>query len=288
MICNLPEGAEGGFGPGAPPMETIVEDIVRLALGIELQPGSIQRAHRVGKKQVSRPRDIVINFLRHTDKERVRKAAPLRKPTYKERKIYFNEDFSPYVLKRRQVLGEEMRRRRNEGQRSWLSRDRLMFIQDDFVYEITVNGRFFNMSEPRRLFKARYNTRTVNSAARARGRVASNSSSRSSTSSIRSPMSGVNERGNSASSDDTHDIAAEEPVSPSIIGDKLEMRPIAMRSAVVIATPAPGMSQNPVNPRKARTPPTPSDNPIEKHPRTDVLDDSLENPRASASLPPDK
>ena len=111
-----------------PPMETVVESIIREALNIDLPPGSIQRAHRLGLKR-ARPRDIVVNFLRYKDKERVRKAAPQEKPTYYNTKIYFNDDYSKCMLEKRKVPGEEMSKLRQQGKRARLSHDKLMFVQ---------------------------------------------------------------------------------------------------------------------------------------------------------------
>lgn len=283
-IRNLPEGAEFGYH-GDPPMETVVESIIKQALDIDLETGSIQRAHRVGAKRVGRPRDIVAYFLRYKDKEIVRKAAPIRKPTYNNRKIFFNEDHSPYVMAKRKVLGEEMHRRRQQDQRAWLSRDRLMFIQDDFVFGMTAIAPYFHLTEPRRLFKAKRQTRRSHSDATStpRAPVVPDRRPSSQASTAVSPMSVLDNSAYTAST--ISDTNSNDAASPSPITDEISQRPVIFRSAPVATTPAPRLSPAEINPRKQLTPPTPGEN-AEKHPRTVSQGQSLEldSPRTSASI----
>jgi hypothetical protein len=153
-IVGIPEGAEFGYEDGVN-MERFAESLVMNGLHLKLTEDAVQRAHRVGPKKPSKTRDIMVYFLRFKDKEMVRKEAPRVKPSYQCHNIYFNEDFSPYVIAKRRVLSTEMHRRRATGQRAWLSRDKLMFVADDFVHSVTAMAPYFNMTEPTRLFIAR-------------------------------------------------------------------------------------------------------------------------------------
>ena len=60
---------------------------------------------------------------------------------------------------KRQVLAQEVHRRRASGQIAWLTNDSALFLSadDGFVYEITtiVDGRCFSLSEPRCHHRAR-------------------------------------------------------------------------------------------------------------------------------------
>ena len=98
--------------------------------------GSVQRAHRVGKRQIGKPRYIVAYFQRYQDNEAVRKLAPRQKPIIQSSKTFFNDEFSQYTVEKRRVLGNEIQKIRNKGNRVWLSHDHLRCIQDGFVYEI--------------------------------------------------------------------------------------------------------------------------------------------------------
>ena len=72
-------------------------------------------------------------------------------------RIYYNEDFSTLAMEKGKVLSEEMRKRRTEGQRAWLSRDKLMFVNvdDKFVCEITAALPHYILTDPVKRFKAR-------------------------------------------------------------------------------------------------------------------------------------
>jgi hypothetical protein len=255
-ICNIAEGAEGGFAE--PSMEKFATMVIRQSMGIQLPEGAIQRAHRVGPKQPGRKRDIIAYFLKYSDKEIVRKAAPKMKPKYNNYSIFFNEDFSTMVVEKRKVLAEEMRRRRNEGQRAWLSGDKLFFVEDDFVYEITAFAPFFYLTEPRRRFRARKQTNNQRPAAAAYNASAAYNTSTdySNTTMSPSPQQGPRFR----SPDAIHPLgfSAMSPMSLSSPSPRMFIQMIPqMRAAAPVITLAPD--------RKSRTPPTPPENASKQH-----------------------
>lgn len=242
-ISNVHEGEEYGYDDSN--MENFVNMVIRDSLEIDLPRGAIQRAHRVGPKKPGKNRDIIAYFLKYTDKELVRKAGPKKRPTFGGQKIFINEDFSSMVIEKRKVLGEEMRRRRNNGQRAWLSRDKLFFVQDDFVHEITAEAPLFYLTDPRRRFKARqqYHPRrqsTTNNGSRDIS-ATSNASPRS--------QSGHDSTNLSAMSISTS------PVTQHISSPSL----MAQGPAPQIRPSQPIFTLAPEN-RKSRTPPTPPEN----------------------------
>ena len=260
-ICNVKEGSEHGFDEGS--MEKFANMVIRQSLGITLEEEAIQRAHRVGPKKPGNntPRDIIVYFLRYTDKEKVRKEAPKIRPKYNGSNIYINDDFSAMTIEKRKVLAEEMRKRRRAGQRSWITKDKLFFVEPDdgFVYEQTCMPPYFYITEAKKRFKARpWSNRGPQTSTPVTSSTSSPASGYSGTTINSTTMMSFQ---NSSSTQRTHasldrSNVAIPPISPSLFG------PSQIRAGAAEFTPAP------VDNKKARSPPTPAES-AAKQPRTD-------------------
>lgn len=103
------------------------EDKVRdvLVEKLKLQPDvEVERAHRIGRTVPggSRPRSIVVKFLRFKDRSAVLERAKNLKGT----DIYVNEDYTDAVRMKRKELLPKMREARERGEYAYLRHDRLI------------------------------------------------------------------------------------------------------------------------------------------------------------------
>lgn len=96
---------------------------------LKLDPRKIEleRAHRTGKSSetATRPRPIVVKFLRYKDKVEVLSLAKELKGT----NIYINEDFSEAVRQKRKDLLPAMKAARERGDLAYLRYDKLIVRQ---------------------------------------------------------------------------------------------------------------------------------------------------------------
>ena len=258
-ICNIKKGSEGGFDD--PSMEKFAGMVIRQSLGITLDSDAIQRAHRVGPRKPgnNKPRDIIVYFLRLSDKEKIRKEAPKKRPKFNGSNIYFNEDFSSMTIEKRKVLAEEMRKRRNEGQRSWITRDKLFFVNPDdgFVYEQTCMLPYYYITEAKKRFKARPWTNRRDATSTPVTTNSANVSGYSGTTiNSSSPMSVQDTPPSQRSVSLDRSNVVLPTVSPSLFG------PSQIRAGAAEFTPAPADN------KKARTPPTIAES-AAKQPRTE-------------------
>ena len=92
--------------------EHYVHNLLRSKLGIG-KSLEIERAHRVGQWMPDRtkPRDIVIKFLRFKDREEVLS----RRSLLKDSGIFINEDYCKNTIKIRKDLRSQMYWARKEG-----------------------------------------------------------------------------------------------------------------------------------------------------------------------------
>ena len=254
-ICNIPEGKENGYDD--PSMEKFADMVIRQSLGIELNADAIQRAHRVGPKKPEKKRDIIVYFLRYTDKERIRREAPKKDPHFDGERIYFNEDLSAMSMEKRKALGEEMRRRRRNGQRAWLTYDKLMFVdeEDGFVYEITAAFPFYYLTDPRKRFKARPQNRP-------HGRRETTSSPRPNF----TPRS-LDYTGTTLASSMSYTQLS--PVPPAASSPVTLAARLPSAKTPCFSPSQPILTPAPPDKRKERTPPTPPEN-IPKHARAEM------------------
>ena len=83
-------------------------------LGLETDEITIERTHRIEKKEKRKRRTIIAKFLNYKQREKV-----LNK--YKELKlwedqIYINEDFSEYTVEKRRILFKRAKEIRERGE----------------------------------------------------------------------------------------------------------------------------------------------------------------------------
>ena len=94
--------------------ETKVKVFLQEKLGLETDEITIERAHRIGKKEEGKRRTIIAKFLNYKQREKV-----LNK--YKELKlwedqIYINKDFSEYTVEKRRILFKRAKKIRERGE----------------------------------------------------------------------------------------------------------------------------------------------------------------------------
>ena len=94
--------------------ETKVKVFLQEKLGLETDEITIERVHRIGKKEEGKRRTIIAKFLNYKQREKV-----LNK--YKELKlwedqIYINEDFSEYTVEKRRILFKRAKEIRERGE----------------------------------------------------------------------------------------------------------------------------------------------------------------------------
>ncbi|XP_064198055.1 uncharacterized protein LOC135258512 [Anguilla rostrata] len=85
--------------------EMKVQEILGKKLGLNVKYIEIERAHRVGKFDDSRPRQIVVKLLRYKDKQMIQSHAKKLKGT----RIYINEDYPDLIKKKRKEFMPELR-----------------------------------------------------------------------------------------------------------------------------------------------------------------------------------
>ncbi|CAJ1057830.1 uncharacterized protein LOC117557980 [Xyrichtys novacula] len=90
-------------------MVEFVKEIIRDKLGVGLEEISIAAAHRIGKKTGTedRPRSIIVRFQNENMKQRVlRTAWETKDLKIRDKRIYFEEDFTDWVYKERGQCGK--------------------------------------------------------------------------------------------------------------------------------------------------------------------------------------
>lgn len=96
-IYNIPEKSEGGD------MTAFLGQLMGEILGISEELG-IVRAHRISKERQEFERPIIVSFFNSDTKARVLHAAWKKKEVlYKDKRIYFDHDFSSAVRKQRSL-----------------------------------------------------------------------------------------------------------------------------------------------------------------------------------------
>ena len=82
-------------------------------LGLEADEITIQRAHRIGKKDKGKRRTIIAKYLNYKQREKVlNKCKELK---LWEDQIYINEDFSEYTVEKRRILFKRAKEIRERG-----------------------------------------------------------------------------------------------------------------------------------------------------------------------------
>lgn len=100
-------------------VKNILVDKLKLQLDIE-----VERAHRTGKSMAAntRPRPIVVKFLRFKDRSAVLERAKNLRGT----NIYINEDYTDAVRMKRKELLPKLREARERGEIAFLRHDKLI------------------------------------------------------------------------------------------------------------------------------------------------------------------
>ena len=103
--------------------EKKIKELVSSNLNISLDEFSIERAHRVGKKDAAgKPRTIVAKFNNYKTRETILK----NKKCLKGTNVFVREDFSQKVLAKRKELLPKMHEERKKGNIAFLSFDKLV------------------------------------------------------------------------------------------------------------------------------------------------------------------
>ena len=104
-----------------------VREILSTKLKIETTEYTIERAHRVGKKNATgKPRSLVAKFNNFKVKENILR----NKKGLKGSNIFVREDFSQKVLARRRDLLPKMHEERRKGNIAFLRYDKLVVYPD--------------------------------------------------------------------------------------------------------------------------------------------------------------
>ena len=83
-------------------------------LDLETDEITIERAHRIGKKEEGKRRTIIAKFLNYKQREKVlNKCKELK---LWEDQIYINEDFSEYTVEKRRILFKRAKEIRERGE----------------------------------------------------------------------------------------------------------------------------------------------------------------------------
>lgn len=105
--------------------EEKVKQIIQEKLQLDQNKITLEKAHRIGRMRngnSSRPRPVVVKFLKYKDKEAVLERAKYLKGS----NIYLNEDFPENVRLRRKELMPELRAARERGEIAYLRYDKLI------------------------------------------------------------------------------------------------------------------------------------------------------------------
>ena len=94
--------------------EAKVKVFLQEKMGLETDEITIERAHRIGKKEEGKRRTIIAKFLNYKQREKVlNKCKELK---LWEDQIYINEDFSEYTVEKRRILFKRPKEIRERGE----------------------------------------------------------------------------------------------------------------------------------------------------------------------------
>ena len=103
--------------------EKKIQDIITTKLNIQMDEFTIERAHRVGRRNATgKPRTIVAKFNSYKVKESILKS----KKGLKGTNVYVREDFSQKILAKRKELLPKMHEERRKGNIAFLRYDKLV------------------------------------------------------------------------------------------------------------------------------------------------------------------
>lgn len=116
-------------------MEKIVEEIFKETLGVQVS--SLERLHRMGRKQIDKPRPVIMRFLDHRDKLNVLKNCSKLKG---KRNITILEDFSASTRHVRKQLWQSSADERASGSKVQL-----------FYDKIKINGNMYTWDDTKKI-----------------------------------------------------------------------------------------------------------------------------------------
>ena len=95
---------------------------------LQVKDVMIERAHRSGKvAKGEKPRTIVLKLLNYKDKEKILKQAKKLKGT----DVFINEDYSRETVEIRKRLWQEVKARRQKGERVMIRYDKIIKMKDE-------------------------------------------------------------------------------------------------------------------------------------------------------------
>ena len=94
--------------------EAKVKVFLQEKMGLETDEITIERAHRIGKKEEGKRRTIIAKFLNYKQREKVLKK--YKKLKLWEDHIHINEDFSEYTVENRRILFKRAKEIRKRGE----------------------------------------------------------------------------------------------------------------------------------------------------------------------------
>lgn len=123
----------------------LILDVINLKMGIVCGKLEIETVTRIGKKNIGKPRPIVV-----TTSTTLRKIELLRnKKTLDTFGFYIKEDYSPAVLQRRKELQEQLKQEKEAGKNVALRYDKIVrFDQHQHPTNRTNNNKRFLSESP--------------------------------------------------------------------------------------------------------------------------------------------
>lgn len=113
----------------------VLTDIFEEILGVTLT--TVERIHRVGKKNSNKPRPVVLRLFDCREKSKLYQNCKKLKGSG----ISIGDDFSKETLAKRKLLWNSAKQKRDDGERVQLNHDKLIINSDVFVWDYSKNGR---------------------------------------------------------------------------------------------------------------------------------------------------
>lgn len=126
--------------------EKLVKDFCSTHLKITLQPGDIERAHRIGQPRPGFTRPIIIKFLNFKTKDTILRNAHKLKDV--EPKVWLEEDFSPKMQFARKMLRDFAKENKGRDDRYSIRYNKLKLKGHIYYYD-TVSARVVKAEEPK-------------------------------------------------------------------------------------------------------------------------------------------
>lgn len=126
--------------------EKLVRDFCSSKLKINLQPGDIERAHRIGQPRPDFTRPLIIKFLNFKTKDSLLRNAHKLKNT--EPKVWLEEDFSPKIQFARKMLRDFAKQNKEKDERYSIRYNKLKLKGHIYHYD-AVSARVVQADPPK-------------------------------------------------------------------------------------------------------------------------------------------